>query len=128
MDMQVAVAALLAGNKDVKMMLRVLGKTLQDALGEKVEIVRDKGGLLHRPSEDVKSIKVHLGEDDYEAQLGSRDAQCVVARTSGGIRIRSEALPIQQWLNRLLTALQDEAVNNQRALAALQNVIIGGTT
>ena len=37
MDMQMAAAALLANNKDVKMMLRVLGKNLQDAFGARVE-------------------------------------------------------------------------------------------
>jgi hypothetical protein len=128
MDMQVAVAALLADNKDVKMMLRVLGKTLQDSFGERVVIVHEKGGLIHRQSEEIKSITVHLDEDDYEAQIGSHGVQCGIARSSGGIRIRNEVLPVEQWLNRLLTALQKEAVNNQRALAALQNVIIGGTT
>jgi hypothetical protein len=52
--------------------------------------------------------------------------RCVVGRTSGGIRIRNEELAIEQWLGRLLAALQKEAVNNQSARAALQNVIIGG--
>jgi hypothetical protein len=127
-DLEMAAAALLANNKDVKMMLRVLGKTLQDTVGDRVEIVRQGGGLLHRPSEDVKSITVHLGPDDYEAQLGGRSVQCSVARSSGGIRIRNEQLPVEQWLGRLLGALQKEAVNNQSARTALQNVILGGNT
>ena len=50
MDMQMAAAALLANNKDVKMMLRVLGKNLQDAFGDRVEVAHPSGGLLHRQS------------------------------------------------------------------------------
>jgi hypothetical protein len=125
-DMQMAASALLADNKDVKMMLRVLGKTLQDAFGDRVEVTHASGGLLHHPSEEIKNITVHLGPDEYQAQLDGRSVRCIVGRTSGGIRIRNEELPIEQWLGRLLTALQKEAVNNQSARAALEKVIIGG--
>jgi hypothetical protein len=125
-DMQLAAAALLANNKDVKMLLRVLGKNLQEALGSRVEVARPSGGLLHRQSDEVKSITVHLDNDDYEASLDGPSVRCTVGRSSGGIRIRSEQLPVEQWLNRLLSSLQEEAVNNQSAQAALQNVIVGG--
>jgi hypothetical protein len=125
-DMQMAAAALLADNKDVKMMLRVLGKTMQDAFGDRVEVTHPSGGLLHHQSEEIKSITVHLGPDEYQAQLEGRSVRCIVGRTSGGIRIRNEELPTEQWLGRLLAALQKEAVNNQSARAALENVIIGG--
>ena len=118
--MQMAAAALLADNKDVKMMLRVLGKTLQDAFGDRVEVTHGSAGLLHHQSEEIKSITVHLGPDEYQAQLEGRSVRCIVGRTSGGIRIRNEELPIEQWLGRLLAALQKEAVNNQSARAALQ--------
>jgi len=125
-DMQMAAAALLANNKDVKMMLRVLGKNLQDAFGDRVEITRPSGGLFHKQSDEVKGITVHLDPDDYEAAIDGPSVRCSVGRSSGGIRIRNEQLPVEQWLSRLLSALQQEAVNNQSAQAALQNVIIGG--
>jgi hypothetical protein len=75
MDMQLAAAALLADNKDVKMMLRVLGKTLHDSFGDRVEIARAPGGLLHRQPEEVKAITVHLDQDDYQAQLDGHAVQ-----------------------------------------------------
>lgn len=124
--MQLAAAALLADNKDVKMLLRALGKTLQDAFGDRVEVTHPPGGLLHHQSQEVKTITVHLGPDDYQAQLEGGAVHCVVGRTSGGIRIRNEELAVEQWLGRLLAALQSEAVNNQSARAALEKVIIGG--
>jgi hypothetical protein len=126
-DMQMAAAALLANNKDVKMMLRVLGKSLQDSLGDRVEVAHVGGGLLHRQTEEVKSITVHLDQDDYQAAMDGPAVRCTVGRSSGGIRIRTEQLPVEQWLTRLLSALQAEAINNQSAQAALQNVIVGGT-
>ena len=111
LDMEMAVAALLANNKDVKMMLRVLGKNLQDALGDRVEVVHASGGLFHRQTDEVKTITVHLDQDDYQASLDGPSVRCTVGRSSGGIRIRTEQLPVEQWLSRLLSALQEEAVN-----------------
>ena len=128
MDLEIAAAAVLADNKDVRLLLRVLGNNLKEALGDRVEVAHATGGLLHRQSEDVTSITVHLDTDDYEAQLEHGSVRCTVGRSSGGIRIRSEQLPVEQWLTRLLGSLQQEAVNNQSAQAALQNVIIGGGT
>ena len=126
MDMQMAAAAVLADNKDVKVLLRVLGSNLKESLGERVQVAHGSGGLLRHQSDEVKSITVHLGQDDYEAHVDGGTVRCTIGRSSGGIRIRSEQLPVEQWLVRLLGALQEEAVNNQSARAALQSVIIGG--
>jgi hypothetical protein len=123
--MQLAAAALLADNKDVKMMLRLLGDNLQESIGDAVEITRS-GGLLRRQGGEVKSITVHLREDDYRADLESHPVRCTVGRSSGGVRIRNEELPLEEWLSRLLSALKDEAAHNQAASNALQSVIIGG--
>lgn len=127
MDMQMAAATVLADNKDVKVMLRVLGNNLRDSLGDRVEVTRSGGGLLHRQPEEVRAITVHLGQDDYEAHLEGGTVRCTIARSSGGIRIRNEQLPVEQWLTRLLAALKEEAVTNQSARAALQSVIVGGS-
>ena len=127
-DLEMAAAAVLADNKDVRLLLRVLANTLKEALGDRVEVAHATGGLLHHRSEEVTGITVHLGPDDYEAQLDRGSVRCTVGRSSGGIRIRSEQLPVEQWLTRLLGSLQQEAVSNQSARAALQNVIIGGGT
>jgi len=126
MDMQLAASALLADSKDVKMMLRVLATTLQESLADRVQVTRGGGGLLHKSPDEVKGVAVHLGQDDYDAHLDGHGVRCTIGRTSGGIRIRNEELPVEQWLSRLLGALQQEAVNNQSARTALENVIIGG--
>lgn len=125
-DMQLAAAAFLADNKDTKLLLRVLGESLQETLGTRVEVTRSSGGLLHRTAPEVKAITVHLDPDDYQVQLEGDRVRCTVTHNSGGIRIRSEQLPVEQWLARLLEALKHEAENNQSAQAALQRVILGG--
>ena len=125
-DMQMAAAALLADNRDVKMMLRVLAKNLQDTLGDAVEVAHASSGVLHRHEGEVKLVTVRLGPDDYQADLDSHPVRCTVGRSSGGVRIRNEQLPVEQWLSRLLSALKEEAASNQAANSALQSVVIGG--
>jgi hypothetical protein len=124
-DMEIAVAAVLANNSDVRMLLRVLGRTLQAALGDRVEVKHSGGGHLHKKSDEVQAVVVHLDEDDYEADLEGHGVRCVVGRSSGGIRIRNEQLPVDKWLHRLLSALQNEAVGNQAARQALEDIVVG---
>ena len=127
MDIEMAAASLLADNKDVGMMLGVLANGLKESLGPQMEIVTSSRGLLRRQPDQIKRIRIRLDQDDYEAELGDGKLTCTVGHTSGNIRIRSEQLPIEQWLSRLLAALQKEAATNQAARAALERVLIGGT-
>jgi hypothetical protein len=125
-DLELSVAAVLANNQDVKLLLRVLGKSLQDSLGDRVEIKHAGGGLRHRKEGDeVQAIVVRLDPDEYEAHLDGHTIRCTAGRSSGGIRIRNEQLPVDQWLQRLLGALQQEATGNQAARQALEDLVVG---
>ncbi len=127
MDIELATAALLADNKDVGMMLGVLANSLKESLGSQMEIIASSRGLLRRQTDQIKRMRIRLDQDDYEADFGDGRLTCTVGHTSGNIRIRTEQLPIEQWLSRLLAALQKEAATNQAARAALERVVIGGT-
>ena len=54
--------------------------------------------------------------------------RCTIGHSSGGIRIRSEKVDMDTWLNRLLTVLKAEAANSQAVRQALENIVIGGNT
>ena len=127
MDIELATAALLADNKDVGMMLGVLANSLKESLGPQMEITMSSRGLRRRQPDQIKRMRIRLDQDDYEADFGDGRLTCTVGHTSGNIRIRTEQLPIEQWLSRLLAALQKEAATNQAARAALERVVIGGT-
>ncbi len=127
MDIEIATAALLADNKDAGMMLGVLANSLKESLGPQMEIIASSRGRLRRQPDQIKRIRIRLDQDDYEADFVDGRLTCTVGHTSGNIRIRTEQIPIEQWLSRLLTALQKEAATNQAARAALERVVIGGT-
>jgi thiamine phosphate synthase YjbQ (UPF0047 family) len=62
------------------------------------------------------------------AQVDGGSVRCSVAHSSGGIRIRSEAVDLDSWLKRLLNALQQEAAHSEGARQALERIVIGGSS
>jgi hypothetical protein len=123
-DLELATAALLGDDQDVHTLLRVLARQLSDALGDRVRVER-AGGLLHK-SDQVRSIQVAINDNEFRADTQGGGVTCSVGHASGGIRIRSERVEMDDWLRRLLSALQTEAAHSQVARQALENIVIGG--
>lgn len=120
-DLELATSALLADTSDVQFLLQMLARQLSGTLGDRVAVERD-GGLFRRRSETVRSLKVAIGDDEYIAS----EQACQIGHDSGGIRIRTERVAMDDWLARLLRALQAEAGTNQSARLALENLLLGG--
>ena len=123
-DLELATASLLADGQDVHILLKVLVKQLSGAFGERLK-VEQKGGFL-RKSDEIKSVEVAIGNDVFRTELQGGRVDCTVGHASGGIRIRSEKLEMDEWLRRLLGSLQSEAAHSQSARQALENIVIGG--
>jgi hypothetical protein len=124
-DLELAVSTLITEAHDVHALLRVVVADLSTSLGDRLQVER-KGGLLHR-SEEIKSVLVRLGDEEFEAQVRDGAVGCTVGHSSGGIRIRTERLDMGQWLHRLLVRLQAEAARSQEARLALEKLVIGGS-
>lgn len=124
LDLELATTALLADSHDVRNLLKLLARQLAGTLGDRVE-VRREGGFL-RKSEEVRSLKVHIGDDDFTAQVERGQVTTAVAHYSGGICIRTERVDTDQWLSRLLQELQKEAASNQASRMAIEGLVMGG--
>ena len=68
-----------------------------------------------------------MGEDDLWADIEGGTVRCTVGHSSGGIRIRSAQVPMDEWLRRLLQGLEAEAAHSETARLALERIVIGGT-
>jgi hypothetical protein len=123
-DLDMAAASLQANSVDVPMMLRLLVKELGDVLGKR--LVVERGGGLLRRSDAIKSVEVAVGDDTLRADVDGGTVRCSVGHSSGGIRIRSAQVDMDEWLRRLLEALRAEAAHSERARQALENIVIGG--
>lgn len=122
-DLELATTSLLGDGKDIKMMLKVLAGQLSGPLGDRLQVER-QGGLF-RKSDEIKSLTASVGNDEFEAFLKGSSVECRVGRSSGGIRIRSEEVGMDDWLRRLLQALQAEAAHSESARVALEKIVIG---
>ncbi len=124
-DLELAAAALRADGSDVRILVKVLTDQLADALGPRLKV--ERAGRF-RKSDEIRSLSIVMGDDQFDAVVDGASLRCTIGHTSGGIRIRSEKVDVDTWLNRLLTVLKAEAANSQAVRLALENMVIGGTT
>jgi hypothetical protein len=102
----------------------VLADQLGDALGSRLEVQR--AGSRFRKSDKVRSIRITMDGDQFDAEVDGPILRCTIGHSSGGIRIRSEKVDVDEWLTRLLTVLKAEAANSQAVRQALESMVIGG--
>ena len=125
-DLELAAAQLRADSSDVRILLTVLVEQLSEALGPRLSVQR-AGGRFRR-SDEIRALTITLGDDQFDAVVDGAVLRCSVGHSSGGIRIRSEKVDLETWLNRLLAVLKAEADHSQAVRQALENIVIGGTT
>jgi hypothetical protein len=123
-DLALAAASLRSSTTDVHVLLKALSDQLADTLGDRLRVQRDGGRF--KKSGVITSLQVTMANDQFEAVVEGGTLHCVIGHSSGGIRIRSESLDMDEWLTRLLGALRDEAAHSEAARRALENIVIGG--
>ncbi|MGA7834498.1 MAG: hypothetical protein WCA31_04770 [Acidimicrobiales bacterium] len=123
-DFGMAAASLRSNVSDVHILLKALCDELTDALGDRLQIQR-AGGRLHK-SDTIAAVQIALGGNQFEATVDGAVLRCTVGHVSGGIRIRSESVDVDQWIVKLLQALKAEASHSDSARRALENIVIGG--
>jgi hypothetical protein len=124
MDLELAAASLRADGSDVRVLMKVLADSLAEALGPRLEVKRSGGRF--RKSDDVRSLRISLDDDLFEAEMEDGSIRCTIGHSSGGIRIRSEKVDVDAWLARLVASLKAEAANSLAVRRALETIIIGG--
>ena len=122
-DLSMAVSQLASNSTDLRIMLKLLISQLADVLGDR--IVVERSGRF-RKSDEIKSVRITLGDDTLEALVEGASVRCSIGHSSGGIRIRSEQVGMDVWLTRLLATLQSEAAHSEQTRLALENIVIGG--
>jgi len=125
-DLDLAAASLRADGKDVGMMLELLSRTLKDAVGRRLVVERSKG-LLKRSAE-IRALEVTLGDDQLRVEVDGPMVRCTIGHSSGGIKIRSTQVDMDEWVRRLLQGLKAEANHSETARLALEHIVLGGAS
>jgi hypothetical protein len=124
MDLELAAASLRADGTDVRILVKVLADQLADALGSRLEVQRSGGRF--RKSDEIRSIRISIDDDQFEAEIDGDTLRCTIGHSSGGIRIRSEKVSVDIWIARLLGVLKAEAAHSESVRHALETIVIGG--
>jgi hypothetical protein len=122
-DLSAAVSQLSSNSTDTRIMLKALVGQLAEVLGERLSV--ERAGRF-RKSDDIKSVRIALGDDTLEAVVDGGTVRCSVGHSSGGIRIRSQQVDMNAWLTKLLSTLQTEAADSEQTRLALEHIVIGG--
>jgi hypothetical protein len=122
-DLSFAVSTLQANSTDTRIMLKLLVQQLAEVLGSRINI--ERAGGRFKKSDEIKSVQIVLGNDTLSATVEGASVRCSIGHASGGIRIRSEEVGMDQWLTRLLTTLSNEAAHSEQTRLALEHIVIG---
>jgi hypothetical protein len=122
-DLSMAVSTLAANSTDLRIMLKALVGQLAEVLGDRL-VVENAGGRF-RKSDEIKAVRITLGNDTLGADVDGGSVRCSIGHASGGIRIRSEQVTMETWLTKLLTILRDEAAHSDQTRLALEHIVIG---
>jgi hypothetical protein len=116
-------ASLRADNTDVKAFLEALAVKLEGALPGLTTVTR-QGGMFAR-EHPVREISVSLG--DYQYRIG-RDKQGPMtaqrAKIVRGIVLKTEQIPVDQWIDELSEALVQVAGQSMQTRAALERFLL----
>ena len=123
-DLDLAAASIRSNSSDVGMLLNALVEQLGDALGPRLVTERGKG--LLRKSNEIRALQITLGDDELRAEVDGASVDCTIGHSSGGIRIRSSRVGMDEWLKHLLQGLRREAAHSEAARLALEHIVIGG--
>jgi len=124
-DMSLAISQLASNSTDLRILLKLLVTQLAPVLGDRMVV--ERAGRF-RKSDEVKSVRIALGNDTFDATVEGASVRCSIGHSSGGIRIRDEQVGMDLWLTRLLSSLQAQAAHSEQTRLALENIVIGGST
>lgn len=121
---QVGVAGALAHAyaQDARTFLPLLAQVLTSALPDESEIER-KGGLFQR-EKPIRKVTVTLGDHIYTLEdLGRGPLSAYLAKVVRGITLKTEPMPVEDWLADLSAEIAARAHQNEKAFFALKNLL-----
>jgi hypothetical protein len=123
MQVELFAASLRADSTDIKAFMEALAVKLQGSLPNQTTVTRQSG--LFAKEHPVREIAVTLG--DYQYRI-TREKQGPVitqrAKVVRGIVLKTDQIPLEQWINELASSLAEEASNSASAHAALERFLL----
>jgi len=108
--------------QDARTFLPLLAQVLTSALPDET-LVERRGGLFQR-EKPIRKVTVSLGDLIYTLEdLGRGPLAAQQAKVVRGITLKTEAVPVEDWLADLSAHVAGHAQRNERAFFALKNLL-----
>jgi hypothetical protein len=103
---------------DREMFLSLLVEALQPALGERLRVQRS--GWLRRDG-PIRRLELDMDAERFVLEVGKGGALSTTRqRMVRGIALKTEEMPVEEWLQAVATSLAEYARTHQQALEALK--------
>jgi hypothetical protein len=116
-------AAIRANSSDLQTFMEVLATKLEGSLPNQTQVVRQSRFLSRE--HPVKEIKIVLNDHHYRVykeQQGTLITETV--KVVRGIALKTEQIPMEQWIEELATALAQESTHSSAARLALEQFLL----
>ena len=106
---------------DQRNFVEQLAGTLERALPNETQVER-KGGLFSEKK--IVAVRLHLEDHIYSLELPGRGSPVTACtKVVRGIKLKTEPLAMEEWLNVVSEALERFATSNQQTRDALWNLV-----
>lgn len=123
LQVEVLAASLRADSTDVKVFLEVLANKLQGALPNQTSVTRHSS--LFSREHPVREIVVALGDNQYRmARERQGPLMASRAKVVRGIVLKTDQIPVEQWIEELAEGLALEAARSAQARSALEQFLL----
>jgi hypothetical protein len=123
LQMEMLAASLRADSTDNRAFLEALAAKLAGSLPNQTTVVRQSS--IFSREHPVKEISVTMG--DYQYRIGREKQGPIIAQLAKvvrGIVLKTEQIPIDQWIDELATALAHEAEHSAQSRIALERFLL----
>jgi hypothetical protein len=123
-SVELLAASLRASSLDLRTFVEVLATKLEDALPGKVQVERKATRFLGKQKR-VERLQCELGGQRY--LLASRQGAVEARRATAvrGVVLKTQELPLEEWLDALAGDLAAEAQRSEQAQLALLRMLAG---
>lgn len=123
LQVELLAASLRADTTDLKAFLEALAVKLEGSLPNQTQVTRQSS--LFSREHPVKEITVTMGDYQYRiAREGKGPLVTLRAKVVRGIVLKTEPIPMEQWIEELAEGLAQESARSTQARAALERFLL----
>jgi hypothetical protein len=113
-----------ASSGDLVTYVSVLAEKLEAALPQAVRVERRRAGFMSS-ERVVVGVTCELGKEQYGLAVRGGKPEATRATVVRGVVLKTEPLPLEEWVDGLAAALAEEARSSEQSRLAVERLLIG---